>query len=321
MKRKSLGCAALVVGLLFLVILAGSVYMLSYSLTPESKGMHSYEAKYAQMEAIYPELKPWIDSLRQVKALRDTFVTMQTGERHHAIFMPARQKNNRVAVVVHGYTDNAVGMLHLGYMYNHNLGFNVLLPDLHAHGKSEGKAVQMGWKERRDVLRWVLIADSLFRDSTGRANIVVHGVSMGGATTMNLSGDETPAAVKCFVDDCGYSSAWDLFAYQLKEQFGLPPFPLMYTASTLCKLKYGWSFGENSPIDQVRRCHKPMLFIHGGKDTYVPTSMVYDLYRAKAGIKRLYVAPGSAHAQSYHDHKKEYTQIVREFVSKYFSAN
>ena len=47
MKRKSLGCAALVVGLLFLVILAGSVYMLSYSLTPENKGIRSYEAKYA----------------------------------------------------------------------------------------------------------------------------------------------------------------------------------------------------------------------------------------------------------------------------------
>ena len=104
MKRKSIGCAALVVGLLFLVILAGSVYMLSYALTPESKGMRSYEAKYAQMEAIYPEIKPWMDSLQRVKALRDTFVTMQTGERHHAIFMRARQKTNRVAIVVHGYT-------------------------------------------------------------------------------------------------------------------------------------------------------------------------------------------------------------------------
>lgn len=66
----------------------------------------------------------------------------------------------------------------------------------------------------------------------------------------------------------------------------------MYTTSALCKLMYGWSFGEASALKQVAKCHKPMLFIHGSKDTFVPTDMVYPLYEAKPQPKQLWIARG-----------------------------
>lgn len=313
MKNKLLGCLLL----LFLVLLGGSIYMLSYSLVPGNNDTRSYNRMYERIFAEYPEIKPWHDSLQTAAALRDTFVTMASGERHHALYIPARKRTNRTAVVIHGYTANAVDVMYLGYMYHHDLNFNVLLPDLHAHGKSEGKVIQMGWKERADVQRWIAIADSMYRDSLGTASIVVHGVSMGAATTMAVSGDSTAASVKCFVEDCGYSSVWEEFKGQLAEQFGLPEFPLMYTASLLCKLAYGWSFGEASALKQVRKCRKPMLFIHGDQDTFVPTAMVYDLYEAKSEPKELYIGHGSVHAMSYKDHRKEYTARVKNFVEKY----
>lgn len=88
-----------------------------------------------------------------------------------------------------------------------------------------------------------------------------------------------------FIDDCGYTSVWDEFAGELKNQFGLPEFPLMYSTSLLCKLRYGWSFGEASAISEVSKSSYPMLFIHGGSDTFVPTEMVYRLYEAKPDRK------------------------------------
>ncbi len=242
----------------------------------------------------------------------------------------------RTAVLVHGYHDCAMRMIQLGYVYHHLLGYNILLPDLHAHGQSEGDAVQMGWKDRLDILRWTAIADSLFRaynqwkisDSvvlarrtmhpeTSSTRMVVHGVSMGAATTMSLSGEATPSYIRGFVEDCGYTSVWDEFSYELKEQFSLPSFPLMWSTSMLCDLRYGWSFGEASPLRQVAKCRKPMLFIHGMDDHYVPTRMVYPLYEAKRGEKMLYLAPGSQHAVSYRDHRKEYVAYVRAFCKKY----
>lgn len=132
------------------------------------------------------------------------------------------------------------------------------------------------------------IANEIFGDST---QMVVHGISMGGATTMMVSGEKQQPYVKCFVEDCGYTSVWDEFSHELKSSFHLPAFPLMYTTSWLCEKKYGWNFKEASSLKQVEKCELPMLFIHGDKDTYVPTWMVYPLYEAKPEPKELWIVP------------------------------
>ena len=107
------------------------------------------------------------------------------------------------------------------------------------------------------------------------------------------------------------------FSLQLKEQFSLPSFPLMQTTSLLCKILHGWSFSEASPLRQVARCRRPMLFIHGDADTFVPFSMMRPLYDAKPQPKEKLIAHGSEHAKAYNDHMEEYTSAVRLFLDKY----
>ena len=60
-----------------------------------------------------------------------------------------------------------------------------------------------------------------------------------------------------------------------------------------------------------------MLFIHGDKDDYVPTKMVYELYEAKKHPKEIWVVPEADHATSYKQNKEEYTQKVKQFTDKY----
>ena len=184
---------------------------------------------------------------------------------------------------------------------------------------SEGERLHAiyGWKDRFDVLRWMDIANDIFGGDT---RMVVHGISMGAATTMMVSGEEQQPYVKCFVEDCGYTSVRDQFSKELKEQFGLPAFPLLDAASWLCGLKYGWTFGEASSLEQVKKSRLPMLFIHGDADDYVPTRMVYPLYGAKPGDKELWVVPGASHANSYRDNREEYTRRVGEFVGRYIGG-
>lgn len=315
MRHSIFRATALCAGLLAVALIGGAIYMLGYSLQPDPNSGRNYRGEYQALFASYPETRPWIDSLQKAGALRDTFIVNNGGDSLHALLVAAPKPTGRTAVLVHGYTDCAVAMLHLGHFYHHHLGYNLLVPDLYGHGKSAGQEVQMGWKDRLDVLRWIAIADSLYRDSIGQAAIIVHGISMGAATTMAVAGEKTPASVKAFVEDCGYTSVWDEFAGQLREQFGLPAFPLMHVTSALCRLRYGWSFGEASMVKAVSRCQKPMLFIHGGHDTYVPSHMVFELFQAKPGAKSLYVAHGSKHAMSYHDHKAEYQERLIHFLN------
>ena len=308
--------------------------------------------RFRQLYDDYPETRPWVDSLRRAGALTDTFVVMASGERHHAFVVRqaprlsaadsvvgisgdsisgdsvsgdsvsgdsisaasisgdsviAASRCQRTAVIVHGWRDQAIGMLMIARLYE-QMGWNIVVPDLHAHGLSDGDAIGMGWNERWDVLQWM----RLFMTDT----MVVHGISMGAATTMNVAGETMPEGIRSirFVEDCGYTSVWDEFSYEMGEEFGLPAFPLLHTASLLCRVKYGWSFAEASPLRQLSSCRYPMLFIHGDNDHFVPSHMVHPLYAAKPQPKELWVTEGVEHALSYKTYPDEYARRLRRFL-------
>ncbi|MCQ2289530.1 MAG: alpha/beta hydrolase [Muribaculaceae bacterium] len=296
---------------LLIVVTAGSFYMLGYSLEPLKRSRTEAITRLAERT---PLVKSWVDSIRNNEVIHDTTITLADGTQRHGYYLAADKPSTHTAVLVHGYKDCALSMLNIGYMYHNDLGYNIILPDLWAHGESTGDYIGMGWNERNEVIQWAKVAQHMWRGNT----MVLHGVSMGAATVMNASGETLPPYVKAVIEDCGYTSTWDEFSHQLNEQFGLPAFPLLYTTSLLCKANYGWSFGEASPLEQVKKCKVPMLFIHGDKDDFVPTAMVNELYEAYPGPnKQLWLAPGSDHAMAYSDHPREYTRLVREFTDKW----
>lgn len=295
------------------ILLGGAAFLLDYSLRPGGRA----ERDAASMEylAAYPGMPEWTDSMRREGALRDTFIIGERGLRLHALYAPCHEAQG-TAILVHGYTDNALRMLMLGRFYHQAMHYNILLPDHAAHGQSEGDAIQMGWLDRLNVERWIGVADSLWHaNGKTRGGIYLHGISMGAATVMMCSGDQLPTSVKGIIEDCGYTSVWDEFACQINDQFHLPVHPLMDVASLMCRLRYGWGFREASALEQVRRSTLPMLFIHGDNDSYVPTHMVHPLYEAKkTGYRQQWIARGSAHAKAYMDHPREYEQEVKEFI-------
>ena len=289
---------------------AGANYLLNYSLSRNTECADT-SICYARLAEQYPAVKPWVDSVRACGALRDTFAVMPSGERHHALLLGGAERS-RTAVLVHGWRRCGIDMLHLARVYYEELGFRVILPDLHGHGLSEGEMIQMGWLDRLDVHRWM----EWYASDT----MVVHGVSMGGATTMMLSSMPAPEGVSSlrFVEDCGYTSVRDIFTYQLDLEFGLPPFPLLNAASALCRWRYGWSFDEASALEQVKRCRQPMLLIHGDSDTFVPSPMVNDLYAAKPEPKALWITKGAEHNRSYMNYPVAYADTLRAFVERQY---
>ena len=102
-------------GLLAVIIIAltgASFYMLGYSLRPEHNKGKDIPGSYEYMLSEYPQIKPWIDSLQTVGALRDTFIINPEGVQLHAIYAAAPEPTHKTAVIVHGYTD-AVSYTHL----------------------------------------------------------------------------------------------------------------------------------------------------------------------------------------------------------------
>ena len=294
------------------MLFGGSYYMIDYALTPGEVIPH--DSILISLKENSPQIAPWLDSIQDNKVLKDLYITDSKGGKLHAFYIASSDTAAHTAVLVHGYKCEALSMLKIAYIYCHELNYNVLLPDLHAHGQSDGKRIQMGWFDRIDVEDWIGVANEMAADST---NIIVHGISMGAATTMMVSGDSLPENVRCFVEDCGYTSVYDEFKGELKNQFGLPAFPLMPCTSALNKLLNGWSFAEASALEQVKKCKRPMLFIHGDSDTFVPTYMVKDVYEAKPEPKELWITKGVEHDMSYETYPEEYTAKIKAFCKKY----
>ena len=314
--KKILNLAAVLFAASFLLTgcLAGR-YMCNYALLPNPHGVDDIERTRHKADSLLPGSTKWYDDLKAAGVLKDTTITGYRGFKVHACYVPAANpaKAQGTAIVVHGYTDNHFVFLYLVRMYRDQFNYNVLFPDLQYHGLSEGDHAQMGWYDRLDVEKWAEVAHNIFKDDF----MVVHGVSMGAATTMMMSGDQLPAYIRAFVEDCGYASVWDQFKANLKQTFHLPPFPILTSANIVCKNRYGWSFKEASSMAQLAKCERPMLFIHGDADDFVPFSHLQMNYDAKVkGYKEMWVAPGAVHANSYAKYPEEYTRRVKEFLEK-----
>lgn len=294
--------------------LAGK-YMCNYALLPSPHGVDDIERTRHKADSLMPGSTAWYDGLKAEGLLKDTTIVGYNGYKIHACYVPAAKPAEAAgtAIVVHGYTDNHYVFLYLVRMYRDDLNYNVLFPDLQYHGYSEGPAAQMGWLDRYDVSTWAKVAHNIYKDDF----MVIHGVSMGAATVMMMSGDPQPEYIKAYIEDCGYSSVWDQFKSNLHQRFHLPPFPILNSASIVCKNRYGWSFKEASSVKQLAKCDRPMLFIHGDADDFVPFSHLQANYDAKVnGYKEMWVAEGAVHANSFAKHPEEYKQHVKDFLQR-----
>lgn len=308
---------ALTIGIaaIALLLLAAGNYFYNFAILRRKKDFLAENADLVSGDPEGPgdpwgEAAAWLASQTcETLALRS-----EDGLKLTACFLEARKPAKDVAILVHGYTGQGRDMAAFGRMYREELGFHVLMPDCRGHGRSEGRYIGFGWHDRRDLLLWVReMVERLGPD----ARIVLHGLSMGGGTVLMTSGEPLPEQVKAIVSDCAYSSAKDIFSYQIRRMFKLPPFPLIPITSLVCRWRAGYFFGEASALKQVGKTSKPILFIHGGGDTFVPTAMVYPLYEAAAGEKRLFVVPEAAHGWSYWTDREGYTRQVASFVETY----
>lgn len=307
-KHRALKISCIVLAVVLLLLAGGLAfvgnYFYDFALNPKSSNAFA-----VPMNATGPNA----DWLRDTA--EDAYLDSADGLKLHAYRMDSAEKTNKYAVVCHGYQNNATGSSAIA-RHLYDLGYTVVLPDARGHGESEGDYIGMGWDERRDIVAWCneIVA------ANPQSEILLMGVSMGGATVMMTTGEpDLPANVKCAVEDCGYTSAWDEFAGQLQELYGLPTFPILDATNLVTQIRAGYDIKKASAVEQVKKSRTPTLFIHGEEDAFVPFWMLDVVYEAAACEKEKLVVPGAAHAKSSEVNPDLYWSTVDAFISKYIA--
>lgn len=252
--------------------------------------------------------KNWLEQ----QSLEKIVIERENDKNLHADFLPAAKKSNIFVISNHGY-NSAPHNMGIYAKEFHNMGFNVLLPSLRGHADSEEDFITMGWKDRLDVIDWI----NYIIEKHPNCKIILHGVSMGGATTMMTIGEKLPKNVKLAIEDCGYTNAWEILGMKLTKNIKLPVFPFLYSANEINKIRERFDLKKASALEQIKKSITPTLFIHGEKDTFVPFSMLDEVYNAATSIKEKIAIPDAPHARSVCAHPDMYWNAVKSFIKKY----
>lgn len=267
-------------------------------------------AEVVNKEKSKEDVSKWLEEVKT----EETTILSEDGLNLWGKLYFQEEKTDKWVIIAHGYTSSHEDIQPIALNF-YNKGYNVLTPDMRAHGNSEGKYIGMGWLDRKDMLLWIDYVLSLDSNS----QIVLYGESMGGATVMMTSGEDLPSNVKAIIEDCGYTSVQEMFEAQLDERFGLPPFPILNAAEVVTSIRAKYNFEEASALEQVKKSKTPMLFTHGGNDNYVPTEMVYRLYEAAQCEKDILVIEGADHGSAPDVDPDKYYEKVFSFLGKYIN--
>ena len=222
-------------------------------------------------------------------------ITARTPDGYTLVAREFRQpdETDKWALVLHGYTGWKEEMYPFAAWY-YKQGFHVIVPDLRCQGESEGDFIGMGYTDSSDCILWI---ERILQENP-KAEIVIHGQSMGAATALIMTGGALSGNVKAVISDSSYTEAYDMFADKIKEWFHLPAFPLVDTAVWMLRLRGGYDLKKASPLKAVKNSSTPTLFIHGTEDEMISVEMTEQLYEAAACEKELLIVNGAGHGQT-----------------------
>ncbi len=307
---------SLAVILLLLTLLIAYICFYIAFYVPRNKDNNSDDISIPEGEIYEPYRDQMIKWIKETRALPHedvsiiSFDGLKLGGKYYECAPGAP-----IELMFHGYRGSAERDLSGGVQRCFSLGRNVLLVDQRTSCKSEGHVISFGINESRDCLSWVdFIIEHYGKDS----KIILTGISMGAATVMIAAGKALPENVIGILADCGYSSAEAIIKKTIREM-KLPP-ALLYPFVKLGAKIYGhFDLDETSPLEAMKSCKLPIIFIHGEADDFVPCDMSREVYEACPAPKLLVTVPGAGHGLGYIIDLEGYLKAVTEFSTKYMT--
>ena len=288
-------CAIAVLALLIPIIALVCFMKVFYSPKKKPLGPDEYEIPDGEIYEVYRD--DMINWTKQIRSLphEDMEIKSFDGLTLRAKYYECKP-GAPIELLFHGYKGNAERDLCGGVERCFRLERNVMIINQRASGDSEGRIISFGINERRDCHSWVNYAIERFGADV---KLIIGGVSMGAATVMMAAGDPLPENVICVLADCGYSSAEEIIKKVVKEM--RLPVKLLYPFIKLGASLYGkFDLEETSPIEAMKKCKLPVVFVHGDADDFVPYEMSVRLYNECISDKKeLITISGAGHGLAF----------------------
>jgi pimeloyl-ACP methyl ester carboxylesterase len=217
--------------------------------------------------------------------------------------------SERAVVILHGHGGSMDWDIHRAPAL-HAAGFNVLLFDFRAHGRSDGRLATFGYLERLDVQGAVE-----FLKRRGMRRIGLLGFSYGGIATM-LAAPICPE-VDAVITDGGPARMKIAIIGRCVEANlprGLAAF-LAWLVVNMTSLRLGVNLSRYEALRWVGQiAPRPIFFVHGELDQYCPD--FEELYAAAKQPKEVWRLPGIGHTKASETYPEEFRRRVIDFFNR-----
>lgn len=225
----------------------------------------------------------------------------------------APEHPRRVLVAMHGWRSDWKRDFALGSLFWEEEGCAVLYAEQRGQGQSGGDRMGFGLTERFDCADWAAWAAE---KTGGELPVYLCGISLGAATVLMAGALPLPEQVRGIVADCGFTSPRAIWRHVAEHNLHLSYGLRAPYIDRVCRERFGLDTGY-STADALAENTRPVLFIHGAADTFVPVEMTYENYAACKAPKELLIVPGAGHGLSYWVEPDRYKRAVRDFWRRY----
>ncbi len=187
-------------------------------------------------------------------------------------------------------------------------GHNVLVFEYYGHGIEVSTPVTLGYREINDFLGAVAYA----KERAPQDHLGILGYSMGAAVAIMSSARN--ADVEALVVDSAFATHRGVVEYNFHRTFRLPSAPFAWVADYLLWWRAGYRFHQVEPLRDIAHiAPRPILIIHGGKDSMVDPNDAKLLYAAAQEPKELWLLPNADHCGAYFEDRQVYVKKVIDF--------
>lgn len=263
-----------------------------------------------KFEKEYEEGKAWC----REQNMQDWYIRSGDGLLLHGYYLPAKNAE-RFVLLGHGYKGSGFGDFAYTARFLYENGCSLLFIDQRCCGQSEGEYITFGAKEQYDVQKWAYEIAARNREGLP---IYLYGESMGAAAVLMAAGHRLPGEVRGIIADCGFQSMKGQLRDIAANWFHLNWVELLlFRVDLFCRLLAGFCMKDADTTEAVRRNNRPVLFFHGGKDTYVSPKNSVQNYAGCRAPKELVMIPEARHLCSAYEAPELYRRKLLEFFQKY----
>ena len=301
---------------LLAVILIGGLAALDYTCVRHREPDYSdpevlRASQFAKTEPMVEAGKKWMAGQR-VEFLQ---AVAYDGKLLSARFI-AHENARGTILFFHGYRSSYLIDFSGALEFYYDLGFSLLICDQRSHGRSEGRFITYGVRERRDVVSWTNVIGMMFGE---KHPMFLAGLSMGATTVLMAAPLELYGNIRGVLADCGFTSPGEIIAHVAKNRMHLPARLLMPVLNVFTKTVAGFGLYEASTLDALEKTKLPVLLVHGTGDRFVPCEMSRRGYEVCRSEKELLLVEGAGHGQSFVVEPERYKRTVSAFLEKHLT--